>query len=29
VSEKRGRNIIWHSIDPAALEALRTVLATR
>ena len=28
VSEKRGRNV-WYSINPAALEALRAVLATR
>jgi ArsR family transcriptional regulator len=28
VSEKRGRNV-WYAINPAALEALRTVLATR
>ena len=27
VSEKRGRNV-WYSINPAALEALRAVLAT-
>ena len=27
-SEKRGRNV-WYSINPAALEALRAVLATR
>jgi ArsR family transcriptional regulator, arsenate/arsenite/antimonite-responsive transcriptional repressor len=28
VSEKRGRNV-WYAVNPAALEALRTVLATR
>jgi ArsR family transcriptional regulator len=28
VSEKRGRNV-WYSVNPAALEALRAVLATR
>jgi ArsR family transcriptional regulator len=27
-SEKRGRNV-WYSVNPAALEALRAVLATR
>jgi ArsR family transcriptional regulator len=27
VSEKRGRNV-WYSVNPAALEALRAVLAT-
>jgi hypothetical protein len=28
VSEKRGRNV-WYSVNPAALEALRTVLPIR
>jgi ArsR family transcriptional regulator len=28
VSQKRGRNV-WYAINPAALEALRTALATR
>jgi ArsR family transcriptional regulator len=28
VSEKRGRNV-WYSVNPATLEALRAVLATR
>jgi ArsR family transcriptional regulator len=28
VSEKRGRNV-WYAVNPAALEALRAVLATR
>ena len=28
VSEKRGRNV-WYAVNPAALEALRAVLATQ